>query len=280
MVRRNLSDEEKERLDAIKEAENIGSDAQAVRVLINDAYDRLDDKATYDPLSERFTPLDTDEIRDILWRFDAPAINPDHLASWPRDRPDKKRVLAAICRYEGVSKKGGVRWQLKKHLGEGDPIVVRKAAGADNKDKRAPRNIHYYLADVVDMLDEHPPEDADNLPEGYNEDYDGILADDEEYLVDTAEEWIENTRKAMSRDDLPAGPFRGKLNFLDRLVNEAPEHHPGAKRLEDFRSELVAHIEELEADDGGDEQENKDDDTEELAEWDVLEAAESGGDEE
>lgn len=233
MVHVNLSDEDRRKLDEVKDAEGIDTDAEIIREFIRDAHDELTDGYAYDPHADRTTPLETDEIRETLWRYDAPAINPDHVMRWPRDRPDKRRLLAAICRFEGIESAEGVRDQIKKHLGEGDRMTVETSDPEMDAVSRR-RNIHYYLEPVLDLLNKHPPADADNLPEP-------MFLETAETTA-TFEQWAETTRNAMENDDLPPEPLEARLEIGRETLN-VNGNHPHAPELRELLGELEKEVE-------------------------------------
>lgn len=61
-----------------------------------------DAREIYDPAESRTAPLTTDEIDQILWEMEYPAINPDHLQTLPRPRQKRARIVAAVARWRDV----------------------------------------------------------------------------------------------------------------------------------------------------------------------------------
>ncbi|UPV73198.1 hypothetical protein M0R89_11630 [Halorussus limi] len=280
MTRPEIDGDELEMLEELEDAEDVGSHKRMVEILICEAYDEYDtDSFVYDPRESRKTPLSTDEMQDILWRYDAPAINPGHIASWPRDRTDKQDVLAAISRYEGIDSRGGVKSLIREHVGEGDPIVVETAA--DMEDKRRPRNYHHYLRPILDALEEHPPEEADNLPDGFHDDVEPMFGDDEMRTEDTAEEYLDRTRESIENDERPVGALKARVNGAEQIIEEHSDH-PNVDLIEQARDDLEEEIERRRGSDeedtgedeldAGDEEVTEADENDELADgWEKLE---------
>ncbi|ELZ92822.1 hypothetical protein C452_05110 [Haloferax volcanii JCM 10717] len=281
MTRPQIEGDELEMLNELEEAEDVGSHKRMIETLIREAYDERDTNSfVYDPRESRKTPLSTDEMREICWRYDAPAINPDHVMSWPRDRSDKREVLAAICRHEGIDSSGGVKSVIREQLGEGDPITVREVEGEHNKDVRAPRNIHNYHDYILGELEEHPPEEADNLPDDFHGDVEPMFADDEDMMFDTAEEWLEKTQEVVAKGELPVD---GVLIPRKEAGERALEDHADHPHIHLIREGVDALEEEIERrrqsddDDSGDEDDEAE---EELAEeLEQFEEAEEADDE-
>lgn len=276
MTRPQIEGDELEMLNELEDAEDVGSHKRMIETLIREAYDdRVTNSFVYDPLAERKTPLSTDEIQEICWRYDAPAINPDHLMKWPRDRPDKQDVLAAICRYEGISGRGGVKSMIRQHVGKGDPITID--GGMDMADRQRPRNYHHYVDPILDALEEHPPENADNLPDGYHGDVEPMFADDEKFeFTDTAEEWLEKTQEVVNKDELPIRALESRKEGGEKVLKEHADH----PHVHLIREGVDALDEEIER-----RRQSDDDDSDDEAEEDFsgaldqLEQAEKGDDE-
>lgn len=266
MTRPQIDGDELEMLKELEDAEDVGSHKQMVETLIREAYDEYDTGSyVYDPRMERITPLSTDEMREICWRYDAPAINPGHIMKWPRDRSDKREVLAAICRYEGIDSSGGVKSVIREQLTEGDPITVREVEGEHNKDVRAPRNIHNYHDYILGELEEYPPEEADNLPDDFHEEagpIEGLPAEQ------TAEEWLSTMRKHID-DGTAAEALEQFADNAEDLIEQNADH-PDVYLIEQGRDELKEEIERRQGSEGDGDADNE----EEIAEEEVGEEME------
>jgi len=119
MVTLHLEDDRKARLEALVAASdypNAAGKSKVLRDLIDEAaaehpdidYDDpnprnvSDDEDEYDPFEEGREALRSEEVREIVAREPAPAINPRHVAgvSKPRDRRDKIDLLVAVHRFQ------------------------------------------------------------------------------------------------------------------------------------------------------------------------------------
>lgn len=242
MVSVLIDDDRAERLDDLLDSTEYSSKSDVLRDAIdvlhdqktdydvedNDEHDEQDeqdeDTELYNPDNDRNEPLTTDEISDIMWSIETPAINPDHLQTLPRPRNDRAAIIAAVARYGAVDSAGGV-----SETDVEDAIINVVGRGAEG------RLMDDYRGIVMDMVDTETTCVPDNMTMTCNR----VLG-----LV-TVEEWRSNVSGIMDipDDDAREMAIQDQLETGREVLRVAEEDAPMRETVETVVAELQAELE-------------------------------------
>lgn len=224
-------------------ADHDGAKSELVKEIIDDAYeardlegapDPVEDEAGdeghwYDPTEDIDEPLDGEDLRDILWAHDNPAVNPGHIKG--RQIPVKNQaetadVLAAIGRYHGIdATRDEVDWLIETTIGK----------GRDN------HNLRTYRSRVLKRLRDEDTS-ADNVPIAPR------VSKSVKAGHEGDDEWLEKTREVVDDDDLPPAVLENRLEDGREMMEVADDDHPRYDEFEEAVEQLEAAIEAREDD--------------------------------
>lgn len=224
----DLSEEQYNRLEQLARAETSGNKSELVRNLIEERHSTVfgedcEEVEYYSPFHDR-GPLSSEELSEVMRRYESPAVHPDHVpATVPRDTFAKQQLVAAVVRWhlavdEDMSG-SDIEWMVREILRVASDSTVQQHV-------KGVREIHDRYGVEADNA-VLPIEPADEV---------------EDLMGMTVEEKVEQLRAEIDRE-VPLDVYEARESSARDMMDVLDVRDPRYMKLEEAVLDLEERIE-------------------------------------